>query len=151
MKKEWEKWKKWRTKEERGEQEIIFVCVDLFSFFSFFHLLNFLIFCFCVEPPNHQHTTHPTQHPKPNPTHQASEPLASSACQGYHKTPNRDTLPPCLWIVGSSEKVARHACMHACMHHHPRHDHHHRHRHLHHHFCHHPLLKSLCNLCASAV
>ena len=43
-----------------------------------------------------------------------TEPLASSSCQGYQKTPKRDTLPPCLWIMGSSEKD-RKACMRACI------------------------------------
>ena len=68
-----------------------------------------------TEPPNHQtHNPHPTHtqptHSTPHPTPQTSVPLASSSCQGYRKTPMRDTSPPCLWIMGSSEKD-RKACI----------------------------------------
>ena len=83
---------------------LIFLMFFIFFVSSFFPFFGSFSFLFCVEPPNHpthnpttQHVTHPpTQHPTPNPTPQASV-LASSSCQGYHTTPKRDTLPPCLW------------------------------------------------------
>ena len=82
----------------------VFRALIFFSIFHFCSFSFFFIFCFvCVfflhfssfTKPKTSRTT--TQHPTPNPTPQASVPLASSSCQGYHKTPKRETLPPCLW------------------------------------------------------
>ena len=100
-----------------------FSCLDFFSLFLFFclHVFHyfacffFLIFFFRKIENFSHHTTpnHRTTEPpntQPNPTPQASVPLASSSCQGNQKTPKRDTLPPCLWIMGSSEKD-RKACI----------------------------------------
>ena len=118
---------------------LFFVCFCVFIFFFifcgvFFHYSIFLFFTKSKTSRTTTLTTQHTTHP-PNPIPQASGPLASSSCLGHLKTPKRDTMPPCLWIMWSSEKD-RKACTIIIT------------------FiiiCHHPWLKPLCKLYASAV
>ena len=94
---------------------IFCLCVLIFCFFNIFsdlHSSHFLFFV-CDHIPifllSQSRKLLTSRHSAANPTSQVSVSLASSSCQGSHKTPNRDTLPPCLSIMGPLKKIARHA------------------------------------------